>query len=107
MLVQLLPFPDPPFKQILQALLVVVAIPVIVLTIWADLEEADMAFTWGVNVHQRPWNQLSGGREVDLAKAIGLTSLRVDIFEPTYIDWFRFFSARRTATASASCRSSP
>ena len=28
--VQLLPFPDPPFKQILQALLVVVAIPVIV-----------------------------------------------------------------------------
>ena len=48
-----------------------------------------MAFTWGVNVHQRPWNQLSGGQEVDLAKAIGLTSLRVDIFEPTYIDWFR------------------
>ena len=28
--VQLLPFPDPPFKQILQALLVMVAIPVIV-----------------------------------------------------------------------------
>ena len=46
-------------------------------------------FTWGVNAHNRPWNQLSTAQELDLAKTIGLTSLRVDIYDasPDWINW--------------------
>ena len=46
-------------------------------------------FTWGVNAHNRAWNLLSTAQELDLAKTIGLTSLRVDIYDasPDWINW--------------------
>ena len=46
-------------------------------------------FTWGVNAHKRAWNQLSTAQELDLAKTIGLTSLRIDIYgaSPDWINW--------------------
>ena len=46
-------------------------------------------FTWGVNVHNRAWNLLSTAQELDLAKTIGLTSLRIDIYDasPDWINW--------------------
>jgi Ca2+-binding RTX toxin-like protein len=47
-----------------------------------------MSFTWGINAHAS-YGGLSTAQQLDLAKSIGLTSLRVDIYDasPTTIAW--------------------
>ncbi|MBV8190361.1 MAG: hypothetical protein JO339_24170, partial [Alphaproteobacteria bacterium] len=46
-------------------------------------------FTWGVNAHDRSWNMLSTSQELDVAQSMGLTSLRVDIYDASQstMDW--------------------
>ena len=45
-------------------------------------------FTWGINAH-RSYSMLSTAQQLDLAKEIGLTSIRVDVYDasPTTIAW--------------------
>jgi Ca2+-binding RTX toxin-like protein len=45
-------------------------------------------FTWGINAH-RSYSMLSTAQQLDLAKEMGLTSIRVDVYDasPTTIAW--------------------